>query len=375
MPPELDYYRQEFPLVRHSAYLNHAAVSPLPCRVVRAMNGLLEDVQQFGSAHFDHWIDALENARSSAARLLNADPGEIALIQNTSEGVSLFANGLEWKAGDEVVSVEGEFPANYYRWKALEKEGVRLRLVRPEAGETPIESFENALTPRTRVVAVSFVQFLSGYRLNLLQLGKLCADHGVLLFVDAIQGWGAFPVDVKAAQIAGLTAGGHKWLMGPAGCGILFVRRNLAEKMEPSSVGWFSVQNWEDFTPHELAWRPAAGRFEYGTPNLAGVYGLGAALSLLEEAGLEFIAGRVAQLTARLRGGLLQTRHRIYGPADPEVCSGIVTFVPRRGEAEDIVRQLADRGVTVSARCGMVRVSPHFYNTEAEIDRVLELLS
>ena len=211
--------------------------------------------------------------------------------------------------------------------------------------------------------------------MDLNELGRLCADRGVLLFVDAIQGWGAFPVDVRAAKITGLAVSGHKWLLGPGGCGVFFVQRDLAEKLQPSIVGWLSVEGWHDFAPREPVWRAGAGRFECGTPNLAGIYGLGAALELLAEIGLDAIGQRVLDLADRLRRGLAQSGYRIYGPTDRQSCSGIVTFLPREDEAADTLMQRFEaHAIIVSVRSGMLRVSPHFYNTEAEIDRVLELL-
>jgi cysteine desulfurase / selenocysteine lyase len=313
--------------------------------------------------------------RFKAARLLDAEPTDIAFVPNTSEAISLFANALDWEAGHEVVSIEREFPANYYPWKALEKKGVRLRLVPQNAGVVCLDLIAEALTPRTRVVAVSFVQFLSGYRLDLNELGRLCADRGVLLFVDAIQGLGAFPIGVRTAKIAGLAAGGHKWLLGPGGCGLLYVRRDLAEQMQPSIAGWWSVEDWQDFVSREPVWRKGAGRFESGTPNLAGIYGLGAALELLADIGIDVISERILALTDRLRHGLARLPYQIYGPTAPEACSGIVSFLPQRRDAAGaLVERFEAHGIAVSLRSGMIRVSPHFYNSEAEIDRILELL-
>lgn len=375
MPLDVERYRNQFPIARSWTYLNHAAVSPLSQPVIRAMTSWLDDVQQSGALHFDDWIERAESIRISAARLLNAAPEEVAFTANTSGGISLVATGLDWKGGDEVVSVEGEFPANYYPWKALEARGVTLRTVAQRDGQIPLGAIADALTPQTRAVGVSFVQFLSGYRLDLNELGRLCSDRGILLFVDAIQGWGAFPIDVKAANIAGLAAGAHKWLLGPAGCGILYVRRDLAERIEPSVVGWLSVEDWEDFVPRPPVWRKGAGRFECGTLNLAGIYGLGAAFELLSEVGAGVISGRILELATPLRRGLLELGYRIYGPTAGDACSGIVTFRP--GEKEDanhLLQRFQAEGIAVSARSGMIRVSPHFYNTAAEINRVLELL-
>jgi cysteine desulfurase / selenocysteine lyase len=305
--------------------------------------------------------------------LLNAEAGEIAITKNTSEGISTFANGLDWQPGDELVSIEGEFPANFYAWKALEKRGVVLRLVRPEEGRVSQGSIVRELTSRTRVVTVSFVQYLSGFRLDLEKLGQACAAHGCLLFVDAIQGLGAFPVDVKSAKIAGLAADGHKWMLGPEGSGFLYVNRQVMEKITPSEIGWASVRYWSDFSRRDLSWRDDARRYECGTLNTIGIYGLGAAVDLLLEVGIPNIAERVLDLTDRLRQGLLAQGHSVFGPRVREEASGIVTFAPRQGTAQHLLDWLLAHHVQVAARCGMVRIAPHFYNTEEEIDRVLEL--
>jgi selenocysteine lyase/cysteine desulfurase len=375
MPIKLDRYVAEFPVTQSCVYLNHAAVSPLPRRVHEAMIGLLTDVHQFGSAHWNRWLEAYATVRRAAAQLLHAEPGEIAFCKNTSEGISLFANGLDWNPGDEVVSIEGEFPANYYPWKRLEGKGVNLRLVKQEGGRVSLDAIAATITPRTRVLAVSFVQYLSGFRLNLEQLGALCADRGVLFFVDAIQGLGAFPLDVKRARIAGLAADGHKWLLGPEGSAIFFVGQDALERIRPTTVGWMSVRGWNDFSTRELVWREDARRFESGSLNTAGIYGLGAALDLLREVGVSNISERILALTARLRQGLRQRGYEIFGPALDEECSGIVSLHPRKRDAESLARLLASRGVQVAARGGKVRVSPHFYNAEQEIDRVLDELT
>ena len=371
---DVDRYRSEFAVTESSAYLNHASVCAPPRRVRDAMCGAVEDVHRFGVEHWDRWLEAYETARSAAARLLNAEADEIAFAKNTSEGVSFVANGLDWQAGDEVVSVEGEFPANYYPWKVQERKGVRLVLVREEHGRLDLESLVRALTPRTRVVAISFVQFLSGYRVDLDRLGEICASRRILFFVDAVQGLGAFPVDVKQAKISALAANGHKWLLGPQGAGLFFLRRQLLDEVRPSTVGWWSVCGWNDFSSRDLAWREDAKRFEYGTPNTVGIYGLGAALQLLLEVGVDAIGARILDLTERLRKGLAQQGHQVYGPSKREECSGVISFVPRAGSAEDVMRFLQRRRILVAARCGKVRVAPHFYNNELEINRVLELL-
>ena len=375
MPLDIQHYRCEFPVTASSIYMNHAAVAPISRRVRDAMVGLLNDVQQCGAENWQRWVETYSAVRRALARLLNAEPGEIAFTKNTSEGISVFASGLDWQPGDEVVSIEGEFPANYYPWKALERRGVVLHLVPTEQGRVSREAILRALTSRTRVVTVSFVQYLSGFRLDLEELGQACAAHGCLLFVDAIQGLGAFPVDVKRAKIAGLAADGHKWMLGPEGSALLYVNRQVMEKITPPEVGWTSVRHWSDFSRRDLAWRDDARRFECGTLNTVGIYGLGAAVNLLLEVGIPNIAERVLDLTDRLRAGLLAQGHSVFGPQARKDASGIVSFVPRQGGAEPLLERFLAHRVQVATRGGMVRIAPHFYNTEGEVDRVLELVS
>jgi len=375
MPFDVQHYRSQFPVTESLIYMNHAAVAPISRRVHDAMVGLLDEAQQFGAEHWQNWMETYGGVRRSLAQLINAEPGEIAFAKNTSEGISTFANGLDWRPGDEVVSIESEFPANFYVWKALEKRGVVLRLVPEEKGRVTQKSILSALTSRTRVVTVSFVQYISGFRLDLENLGQACAAHGCLLFVDAIQGLGAFPVDVRKANIAGLAADSHKWMLGPEGSALLFVNRQVMEKITPSEIGWTTVRHWSDFSSRDLSWRDDARRYECGTLNTVGVYGQGAAVNLLLEIGVANIAERVLDLTDRLRAGLLARGHSVFGPRAREEASGIVSFVPRQGGAESLLEWFLTHRVQVAARGGMVRISPHFYNTEEEIDRVLELAS
>ena len=372
---DVEKYRSQFPVTKSSIYMNHAAVAPISRRVHDAMAALIEDVQQFGAEHWHRWTETYGNVRRSLAQLLNAEPSEIAFTKNTSEGISMFASGLNWQPGDEVVSIEGEFPANFYPWKALEKRGVVLRLVQTEQGRVSQEAILGALTSRTRVVAVSFVQYVSGFRLDLEKLGQACAAHGCLLFVDAIQGLGAFPVDVKRANIAGLAADSHKWVLGPEGSALFYVNRQVMEKITPREIGWTTVRHWSDFSHLDLSWRDDARRYECGTLNTVGIYGVGAAVNLLLEVGIPNVAERVLDLTDQLRGGLLAQGHSVFGPRSREEASGIVSFVPRQGTADLLLERLLSHRVQVAARGGMVRIAPHFYNTEEEVERVLELAS
>ncbi|MDP9169645.1 MAG: aminotransferase class V-fold PLP-dependent enzyme, partial [Acidobacteriota bacterium] len=224
-----EQYRSEFPVAEKLIYLNHAAVAPLSRRAATAMQNLAQDALEFGSLHYSEWMATYEAIRTLTARMINADPDEIAIVKNTSEGIAMVATGIQWKAGDVVVAFEEEFPANYFPWKRLEAAGVEVRWLSIFDGMEKI----GAVVQGAKLLAISFVQYLSGYRVSLEEIGSLCSRAGCLFFVDAIQGMGAFAIDVRAAKIDALSADGHKWLLGPEGCGVLYVRREVQDQIEP----------------------------------------------------------------------------------------------------------------------------------------------
>ena len=222
-------YREEFPVTQHVIYLNHAAVAPLSKRAALAMQGLAEDALQFGSLHYDQWLDNYERLRVAAARLIGAQRGEIALVKNTSEGISTVAMGLDWRPGDRIVAFREEFPANFYPWQRMEAQRCYVEWL---SVHDPLEAIDLACTG-AKLLAISFVQYLSGFRADLNAIGEICQRHGCFFFVDAIQGLGAFPLDVEAAHIDALAADGHKWMLGPEGCGILYVRKQKQDAIFP----------------------------------------------------------------------------------------------------------------------------------------------
>ena len=230
-------WREQFPVTDRLIYLNHAAVAPLSRRAAEAMQGLAQDALDYGSLHYSAWIACYEGLRSSAAQLIRASSKEIAIVKNTSEGIAVVATGLAWKPGDIVVAFEEEFPANLFPWKRLEAQGVTVRWL---SVFDDLERIDEACHG-ARLLAISFVQYLSGYRVNLEAIGEICSRRGCLFLVDAIQGMGAFPIDVRAAKIDALAADGHKWMLGPEGCGILYVREEVQDRIEPIEFGWTTL--------------------------------------------------------------------------------------------------------------------------------------
>jgi cysteine desulfurase / selenocysteine lyase len=363
-------HRELFPVTKSLIYLNHAAVAPLCLPASKAMQWLAQDALENGSQHYAQWLETYEGLRKGAARLINATPREIAIVKNTSEGIATIALGLDWRRGDKIVAFKGEFPANQYPWRRLASKGVNIEWL---SVTDPIERIEEA-AGGARLLAISFVQFLSGYRADLAQIGAVCKQHGVIFFVDAIQGMGAFPIDVRAAHIDALAADGHKWMLGPEGCGVLYISQELQERVEPMEFGWTNVASFNDYELRDMTLRDDAGRYECGTLNTIGCYGLRAAIDFLLKIEIENIAPAVQILGDRLWAGVQHKGYEVLGERTPETGSGIVSFRKSVVENEELVTRLRDNGIVVASRAGWVRASPHFYITAEEIEKFIELL-
>lgn len=366
--------REEFPITRNYNFLNHAAVAPLSRRAADAARRYIAHAE--GNAYVrGGFFKQVDRVRGLAARLINADADEIAFVKNTSEAISFVANGLSWQTGDNVVLASAEFPANVYPWQALRSRGVQVRMVLEEDGRVPIEQIMQSIDSRTRVVTVSSVQYASGYRTDLATLGEYCQSKGVFFCVDAIQSLGVFPIDVRAMGIDFLAADGHKWLCAPEGAGIFFVRKELQGYLRPTTIGWLSVKNPFVYGKHNFEFADSAQRYEAGSHNLAGVFALGAAIELVHEVGVESIAHRVLFLTDRLVRGIREKGYRVVSSRQPTEASGIVAFMSDQHDHEQLQRHLeGERRIVIAVRCGRLRASPHYYNSEREIDQLIEVL-
>ncbi len=363
-------YRDEFPVTKNLIYLNHAAVAPLPKRSATAMQQLAEDALQFGSLHYDKWLDAYEGLRVAAARVIGANRSEIALVKNTSEGISTVAMGLDWHPGDRIVAFREEFPANYYPWLRLQANRCSVDWL---SVNDPLEKIEIACTG-AKLLAISFVQYLGGFRADLNAIGQICRRHDCFFFVDAIQGLGAFPLNVEAAHIDALAADGHKWLLGPEGCGILYVRKSRQDSIFPEEFGWTNVAGYNDYASRDMALRQDAGRYECGTLNTAGCYGLRASIELLLEAGIDRIAPVVQGLADQLAQGAVAKGYQLLGDRTPENGAGIIAIQKPGLDSRKVVYDLKQQGILAAPRQGWVRLSPHFYISPEDIGRVIEAL-
>ena len=363
-------YRTEFPVARNLIYLNHAAVAPLVRPAAAAIEWLAQDCLHYGALHYSQWLATYEGLRRAAARLVNGSPEEIALVKNTSEGIATVALGLDWRPGDRVVAFEEEFPANQNPWRRLESKGVKIEWL---SAADPLDRIDQAARG-ARLLAISFVQYLTGYRANLEAIGEICRGRGVLYFVDAIQGLGAFPLDVQAAHIDALAADGHKWLLGPEGCGILYISRDMQARVEPVEFGWTNVAAFNNYGSRDMTPRADAGRYECGTLNTAGCYGLRAAIEFLLEVGVDRIAGAVQALGDQIDVRVRRKGYEVISERTPSSGAGIVSFRKPGEKSAAIAGRLRENGIIVSERAGWVRASPHFYIAPEEIEKLVELL-
>ena len=366
--------RDEFPVTRNYNFQNHAAVAPVTRRAAEGVRLYLKHAEENAYVRGGFYRHA-DRVRSQVAQLINASPDEVTFTKNTSEGISFVANGLTWQSGDNVVTSNVEFPANMYPWQALREHGVHLRMVMEEDGRVPLERVFEAIDSRTRVVAISSVQFASGYRTDLATLGEYCQSKAVFLCVDAIQSLGVFPIDVEAMGIDFLSAGGHKWLCAPEGSGLFYVRKELQGHLRPTTIGWMSMKDAFNYDKYQFEFAESAKRYDSGSYNLPGIYGLGGALELVQEIGTEAIAKRILSLTDRLTAGLRDKGYRVVSSRQPAEASGIVAFFSDVHDHDQIQRHLqTEHRIVIAVRCGRLRASPHWYNTEREIDQLIETL-
>lgn len=363
-------YREQFPVTRELIYLNHAAVAPLCRPASDAMKQLVEDACRYGSLHYDRWMEAYDGLRGAAAKLIHASEGEIAIVKNTSEGIATIALGLDWRPGDRVIAFTEEFPANYYPWLRLEARGVKVTWL---SIYDSLQKIAEAIAG-ARLLAISYVNYLSGYRADLRSIGELCREHGCFFFVDAIQGLGAFSIDVEACHIDALAADGHKWMLGPEGNGILYVRRKWLDAIEPAEFGWTNPANYADYSSRDMTLRPNAGRYECGTLNTVGCFGLTAALEFLEDVGIENIARAIDELADQLATGVRERGYAVMIERTAKTGSGIVSFRHPSISCHTIVSDLKRHQIVAAPRQGWVRMAPHFYISPDEIEQVLNRL-
>lgn len=363
--------REKFPVTRSKVFLNHSAYSPLSQPVVDVMKQYNEELSRFEIDESEYSL-----GQESFAKLIGVEKSEIALVQNTSTGLNIVANMLECPKNSNVVTTDMEFPSVVYPW-LRKKRGVELRYVKSVGGRVLVEDVERAVDDHTVAVAISHVEYVNGFRNNLKSLAKIAHEHGAYLVVDAIQSLGVMPVDMKRDDVDFLTASCYKWLLGPAGAGYLYVRKGLIEKFEPPFAGWASVRSQVfdtiDFWDiRRLQLSPTASRFEIGSPSFVSFVGAAVAIQLLLDIGIKRIQRRVLGLTDLLINSVRDLGFQLTTPEDRECRSGIVHFLADKPQEKE--EKLRRNGIIISARSNGLRVAPHFYNTEEEIELLIRTL-
>jgi selenocysteine lyase/cysteine desulfurase len=368
-------FRSQMPVAARWAYFDHAAVAPLPAASQRAITAWVRETAEQGDTCWPTWNRRVEEAREMAARLLGAHTDEVALVHSTTEGIGLVAEGYPWRAGDNVVTLANEFPSNLYPWMNLASRGVETRRVEVDGGRVDLAQIEAACDARTRIISASWVGYISGWRVDLDALVEIAKRRGALLFIDAIQGLGVFPLDVQATPIDFLAADGHKWLLGPEGAGLFYMRREHLDRLRPIGVGWHSVAHASDYSHIELKFKPSAARYEGGTQNMVGFVGLAESLQLILDHTVPAIAERILAITDMACERLAQAGAIVTSPRDGAHRSGIVAFEVPGQDPNQLRRQCLTAGVALSARGDKLRISPHAYADASDIERLIAALS
>lgn len=366
--------RALFPVTQRAVYLNHAAISPPPITTIRAVESQLKDVHENGSANYRSWLAVKERARALLAQLLGARPEQVAFVRNTSDALSTVANGLNWRAGDNIVTFRREFPSNIYPWLRIRDAfGVEVRMCDERNGRIEFSDLEALIDRNTRLVAISHVQFASGFRIDLERLGQLARQHDALLVVDVIQALGVIPTNVEAEYIDVAAGAGHKWLLTPEGVGYLYLSDRARERIQPTLVGWVSVPDPDDYQNFDQGWNRGALAWETGTAPMSLIHGFNASLELLIGVGVDKIANSLEQLTDYLCERLKEKPYEIVSSRAPGEKSQIVCIRHQNGlSAMALYAHLMQGKIVTAPRNDRLRISPHLYNTSQEIDQLIE---
>ena len=366
--------QSRFPHLDQLLYLNHAAVAPWPAVAQAAVERFARENALLGAKNYPQWMETEQRLRQLLARLINAPTAaDIALVKNTSEALSFVAYGLSWRAGDNIVTSDQEFPSNRIVWESLAQQGVALRQVDLASAGTPEEALLNRVDERTRLLTISSIEYASGLRLDLETLGRYCRDHDIYFCVDAIQSLGAVEVDVQAIEADFLMADGHKWMLGPEGLALFYCRAEIRDDLKLNQYGWHMVDRMGDYDQRE--WRVAASarRFECGSPNMLGIHALEASISLLLEEGMSRVEAGVLENARYLMEAIDRRPHlQRITDASPGRHGGIVTFKAPGCDHGELYRQLMASDVICAHRGGGIRFSPHFYTPKTQIDHALE---
>lgn len=367
--------QQEFPARKDFIFLNHAGLSPWPRRTAEAVSAFAQENYRDGPRHYPRWVATESQLRERARTLLNAPHADdIALLKNTSEGLSIIAYGMHWQSGDNIVTTDQEFPSNRIVWESLADQGVAVREAAIGDAVDPEEALFALIDEHTRLITVSSVQYATGLRMDLARIGAFCHQHGIVFCVDAIQSIGALQIDVEAIQADVVVADGHKWMLGPEGIALFYTRPALRDRLRLTQYGWHMIEALGDYDRRDWTIAKSARRFECGSPNMLGIHGLDASLELLLEFGMNNVEQAVLDNSRYLAGLIRDTDWLELLSSDDEARrSGIVTFRRNGTDTTTLFQLLQENGILCAMRGGGIRYSPHFYTAREQLERAVSL--
>jgi len=368
----LNEARELFPHIKSGKiYFNHAATGPFSKNVLSIVNEYLLQRSETNIDNFRELMEVTGETKKYLCQMLNCTADRIAFVDNTSNGLNILAQGIKWKKGDSIILNDIEFPANVYPFLNLEKEGVEVEFVKSKNGIVSADDIICSIKPSTRLISISYVQFLTGYKVDLEKIGNVCREKGIIFSVDAIQGLGAFTLDVEKNKVDFISCGTAKWLLGMQGLAFIYISEKLQQQLEPKYVGWLSVENAWNHLDYNLNLKKTADALQGGTINALGVFGLLPSLKLFSEFGYKNVEERIIENSTHFIKKLLEIGiHPILKQCGKKNLSGIISF--KHGKVNHILEELRKREIYCSVREGMVRLSPHFYNTLEEIDFVVD---
>lgn len=368
---EINNARKLFPhLQRNVIYFNHASTGPMSSRVKEALNELLFLKSEGKIDDYKELLRRADELKHLLGKLLNTTADRFAFTSNTSSGLNILAQGIRWRKGDRIVLGDVEFPANVYPFMNLKDIGIEIDFVKSESGIVTAEDLIFAITPKTKLISVSYVQFLSGYRIELEKLGTACKEKGIVLSIDATQGLGALTLDVQKCNIDFISCGTQKWILGLQGMAFIYIREELQNKIKTASVGWLSIENAWDLINYDFTLKKTANRYQPGTLNTFGIYAINASLKMFDEFGYNNIENQVLSNSKYFIEQLTATGFTpILQKCNKKNLAGIISI--KREDAADIFNYLQDKNIETAVREGILRISPHFYNTKEEIDKVV----
>lgn len=366
--------RSYFPYIDNKIiYFNHASTGPMCKPVIDRINEILDERSKSKLDDYQSFLSFADETKQLLALYLNTEKDRIAFTDNTSNGLNILAQGLKWDKGDKIILNDIEFPSNVYPFMNLMKKGVEVKFVKSEDGIVTATDIINAADDKTRMISVSYVQFLSGYKIDLEILGKFCNDRNIILSVDAIQGLGALQLDTKKCNIDFISCGAQKWMLGLQGMAFIYISSKLQQQIDPTFIGWLSVENAWDLLKYELLPKSSASVFQTGTVNTLGIYALNTVLKMFESFGYRRIENRVIDNTLFLRNKLNENGINLFPQElEEKYYSGIVTF--KHPDTTGLFNWLSERKIVASLREGMIRLSPHFYNNDDDLEKVVDAI-